>query len=78
MHKFYHMNCFLDLGSSNRSIYNNYIFKEGAPPPYFKKKVFILLKNFMILLLLLIVHFAALATPCFMIDLLRFIVLKII
>lgn len=36
MHKFYHMNCFLDLGSSNRSIYNNYIFKEGAPPPYFK------------------------------------------
>lgn len=32
MHKFYHMNCFLDLGSSNRSIYNNYIFKEGAPP----------------------------------------------
>lgn len=41
-------------------------------------KVFILLKNFMILLLLLIVHFAALATPCFMIDLLRFIVLKII
>ena len=36
MHKFYHVNCFLDLGSSNRSIYNNYIFKEGAPPPYFK------------------------------------------
>ena len=36
MHKFYHMNYFLDLGSSNRSIYNNYTFKEGAPPPYFK------------------------------------------
>lgn len=76
MHKFYHMNYFLDLGSSNRSIYNKNTFKEGAPPPI--SKVFILLKNFMILLLLLIVHFAALATPCFMIDLLRFIVLKII
>lgn len=36
MHKFYHMNYFLDLGSSNRSIYNKNTFKEGAPPPYFK------------------------------------------
>lgn len=75
MHKFYHMNYFLDLGSSNRSIYNKNTFKEGAPPPYFKS--FHTFEEFMILLLL-IVHFAALATPCFMIDLLRFIVLKII
>lgn len=36
MHKLYHMSCLLDLGSSNRSIYNGLTFKEGTPPPHFK------------------------------------------